>query len=87
MDDVSENHARRTWSRRAIIAAPVAVGAGALGLYLTRDRGPQSVRPLAAQVVHEGYGVCQHVNFESNVYQHQTAILDRYGEMAVAQMR
>jgi len=85
--DVSEDHARRTWSRRAIIAAPVAVGAGALGLYLTRDRGPQLVRPLAAQVVHEGYGVCQHVNFESNVYQHQTAILNRYGEMAVAQMR
>ncbi len=92
MDDISENStaedsARRTWSRRAIIAAPVAVGAGALGLYLTRDRGPQLVRPLAAQVVHEGYGVCQHVNFESNVYQHQTAILDRYGEMAVSQMR
>lgn len=87
MDDVSEDHAGRTWSRRAIITAPVAVGASALGLYLTRDRGPQLVRPLAAQAVHEGYGVCQHVNFESNVYQHQTAILDRYGAMAVAQMR
>jgi hypothetical protein len=87
VDDVAQDHARRTWSRRAIIAAPVAVGAGALVLYLTRDRGPQLVRPLSSQAVHEGYGVCQHVNFESNVHQHQTAILERYGEMGVAQMR
>jgi hypothetical protein len=75
----------RTWSRRALLTAPVALGAGAVGYALTRER--PDMRPLAAQAVHEGYGVCQHVNFQTSVYQHQAAIMERYGQMAVAQMR
>ena len=77
----------RVWSRRALLAAPVALGAGAVGYALTRYRGPEMLQPLAAQAVHEGYGVCQHVNFQTSVYQHQAAIMERYGQMAVAQMR
>jgi hypothetical protein len=75
-------------SRRALlVAAPVAVGAGVLVPWLMRDRGPQRVQPLSSQAVHEGYGVCQHVHFGSRVYQHQAAVMERYGQMGIAQMR
>jgi len=79
---------RRRWSRRALLAVPVVGGAAAVGAWaLTREVKPSMTRPLAAQAVHEGYGVCQHVNFQTSVYQHQAAIMDRYGQMGVAQMR
>lgn len=79
---------RRTWSRRALLAVPVVGGAAAAGAWaLTRGVEPTMTRPLAAQAVHEGYGVCQHVNFQTSVYQHQAAIMERYGQMGVAQMR
>lgn len=53
------------------------------------DPGPELplVRPLAAAAVHGGYGVCQHVNFQSTVYKHQAEVLERYGAMHIGQMR
>lgn len=46
------------------------------------------VTPMSAKAVHEGYGVCQHVNFQTNnVHIHQAEIMERYGAMNVAQMR
>ncbi|HEX6151799.1 hypothetical protein [Nocardioides sp.] len=91
MGDLADEQATRRVggvSRRALlVAAPLAVGGAVLVPWLMRDRGPVRVQPLASQAVHEGYGVCQHVHFQSRVYQHQDAIMERYGQMAVAQMR
>jgi len=79
-------------SRRAIVGAPAVIGAAALvrssaGPAQAVERALPRVRPLAAQVVHQGYGVCQHVNFQATVYQHQAEVMERYGQMAIAQMR
>lgn len=46
------------------------------------------VMPLSSKVVHEGFGVCQHANFQTNnVHIHQSEIMERYGQMHIAQMR
>ncbi|HEX6150220.1 hypothetical protein [Nocardioides sp.] len=74
-------------SRRAVVAAPVAASAAALVPAVAREPGLPWVTPLPSQVVHEGYGVCQHVNFQTTVYQHQAEVMERYGQMAIAQMR
>ena len=77
----------RAWSRRAVVSAPVALGATAL---VTRQAFAEPlplVRPLSSQVVHEGYGVCQHVNFQTTVYKHQAEVMERFGRMSIGQMR
>lgn len=82
----------RMVSRRAVVASPAVIGAAALvrspaGPALAAARQLPLVQPLASQVVHEGYGVCQHVNFQTKVYKHQAEVMERYGQMAIAQMR
>ena len=76
-----------SWSRRAVVTAPMAAGAAVLVAQQASAETLPLVRPLASQVVHEGYGVCQHVNFQTAVYQHQAAVMERYGRMAIGQMR
>lgn len=43
--------------------------------------------PLSALALHSGYGVCQHVNFQTTIYKHQAEILERYGAMHIGEMR
>lgn len=76
-----------SWSRRAVVSAPMAVGATALAPKQAWAEPLPLVRPLASKAVHEGYGVCQHVNFQTSVYKHQAEVMERYGRMAIAQMR
>ena len=76
-----------SWSRRAIVSAPMAVGATALATKHAWAEPLPLVRPLASKAVHEGYGVCQHVNFQTSVYKHQAEVMERYGRMGIAQMR
>ena len=50
------------------------------------------VTPRSSKAVHEAYGICQHVNFQTSGNVHasaanQAAIMDRYGQMKVHQMR
>ncbi len=82
----------RLVSRRAVMAAPAVIGTAAVvksqaGPALAAERRLPRVRPLSSQAVHEGFGVCQHVNFQNSVYKHQAAVMERYGRMRVAQMR
>jgi hypothetical protein len=86
-NDTGGNSSPRTMTRRAVVAAPVVASAAALVPAVAREPNLPWVKPLASQAVHEGYGVCQHVNFQTAVYKHQTAIMERYGRMAIAQMR
>ncbi len=76
-----------SWSRRAVVSAPVAAGATVLVTKQAWAEPLPLVRPLASKAVHEGYGVCQHVNFQTKVYQHQAEVMERYGQMSIAQMR
>jgi hypothetical protein len=82
----------RLVSRRAVMAAPAVIGTAAVlksqtGPALAAERQLPRVRPLSSQVVHEGFGVCQHVNFQTSVYKHQAAVMERYGQMRIGQMR
>lgn len=43
--------------------------------------------PYSAQKVHQNYGVCQHVNFQSTVYQHQDALIDILADAGVHRFR
>jgi hypothetical protein len=76
-----------SWSRRAVVSAPMAAGATVLVAKQAWAEPLPLVQPLAAQVVHEGYGVCQHVNFQTAVYKHQAEVMERYGRMSIGQMR
>jgi hypothetical protein len=43
--------------------------------------------PDSAHAVYENYGMCQHTNFQTTVYQYQNALIDRLADMGVHKFR